>query len=99
MREIGIGVAALLLGALIGFAGDKVDFSKKVEDALPPALVEKPHPFCHDGWEPELIEAEHVISLLCHRDDVTVILNVDGSFNLAEQNGQFMHDETAVPGW
>lgn len=59
------------------------------------------HDFCKNDFIADKVEVEggHVQSLLCTKEDITVILNPDGTFNIAEVNGDFTTDPAEVPGW
>lgn len=86
----------LFAGVTLMFAGEQV---KPAENVVKPALAPAPHSFCRAGWKANEIEAEHIVALTCEKNGVTVILNQDGSFNLAEQGGRFITRESDVPGW
>ncbi len=59
------------------------------------------HGFCPDGWDAAgVVDEVHLASLTCERDDVTVILNPDGTFSVAGTvAGTFYETAPEVPGW
>ncbi len=90
MLAVVIGLAAL-------FAGEQVEPLGELDRAFSPAAPA--HSLCRPGWEPDVIQTQGIVSLLCTKDGWTVILNADGSFNLAEKAGKFEQVESRVPGW
>lgn len=96
LSQGGWAVAVVMLIAGL-FGGEQ---AKPIDNVVQPAFAPASSP-CPDGWRDTSTSDEHGYVLSCSRNGWLVVLDPDGTFNIAWQDGSptFTADPKAVPGW
>ena len=91
-----LAAAAFVAGGIVGEQAQPI---KQIDEAAESIGIAPVHSYCHAGWEADEVKTQGIVSLTCQKDNVTVILDGTGAFNIAEHNGRFIEREAEVPGW